>query len=205
MGAASSRRLAELLAPRPGPPPRSRARTSRVAQRRQLAAESITLIWCQRPGSAWQKACTALSGLGRKRSLTTKSTPEVPSDTNAAARRHGADAHRAGGVVAAAAGHHHRTAACPSARAVPCGARRRARSPRPGAASALATGRRGQHRVRPVALADVEPQRAGRVGHLARPSRRSAAGAGSPWAAARLHLGEDLRLVLARPRSAWAR
>ena len=51
------------------------------AKRSALAADSITLIWCQAPGKAWQKACTADSGRGRKRSLHRKITPDVPSET----------------------------------------------------------------------------------------------------------------------------
>ncbi|KGD46441.1 hypothetical protein DP43_1186 [Burkholderia pseudomallei] len=50
-------------------------------QRRQLAADSTTLICCQRSGIAWQNAWTADAGFGRKRSPTTLSTPDVPSDT----------------------------------------------------------------------------------------------------------------------------
>ena len=53
----------------------------RAAQSTALAAESITDIWCQRTGSAWQNACIAACGFGRKASLTTKITPEVPSET----------------------------------------------------------------------------------------------------------------------------
>lgn len=52
-----------------------------VAHARLDAADSITDIWCQRPGTAWQNACTAEAGFGRKRSLTTNTTPLVPSET----------------------------------------------------------------------------------------------------------------------------
>ncbi|MNX44017.1 hypothetical protein D3C86_744950 [compost metagenome] len=52
-----------------------------AAQLTALAAESITDIWCQRLGSAWQKACIACAGFGRKRSVETNTTPEVPSET----------------------------------------------------------------------------------------------------------------------------
>ncbi len=45
---------------------------SLAAQSRQEAALNITDIKCQRSGSAWQKLCTALSGLLRKPSLTAK-------------------------------------------------------------------------------------------------------------------------------------
>src|SRR3712207_3546558 len=47
------------------------------------AAERITPIWCHVFGREWQKACTALSGLGEKRSFETNSTPDVPSETKA--------------------------------------------------------------------------------------------------------------------------
>ena len=49
-----------------------RAPVNFAAQSRQEAALSITDIRCQRPGSAWQKLCTALSGLLRNPSLTAK-------------------------------------------------------------------------------------------------------------------------------------
>lgn len=39
---------------------------SLAAQSRQEAALNITDIKCQRSGSAWQKLCTALSGLFQK-------------------------------------------------------------------------------------------------------------------------------------------
>src|SRR5688572_12212963 len=49
----------------------------------EAAAERMTPIWCHVPGSAWQKAWTALAALGEKRALDTKSTPDVPSETKA--------------------------------------------------------------------------------------------------------------------------
>ena len=52
-----------------------------IVVRRALAAQSITLIWCQMAGSAWQNACSAETGLGWKASLQRKTTPEVPSET----------------------------------------------------------------------------------------------------------------------------
>ena len=74
-------------APRPGRP-RRRARPAScrrcaASHSRLSAAERITPIWCQVSGIAWQKACTAPAVLGEKRSLETKSTPEVPSETKA--------------------------------------------------------------------------------------------------------------------------
>ena len=51
-----------------------------ASQLRLAAAERITVIWCQRPGMQWQKACTPPSGLGRKRSLPANITPDVPSE-----------------------------------------------------------------------------------------------------------------------------
>ena len=50
---------------------------------RLAVAERITPIWCQVSGIAWQKACTAPSVLGEKRAFETKSTPDVPIETNA--------------------------------------------------------------------------------------------------------------------------
>ena len=52
-------------------------------QASEAAADNITPIWCQRPGSAWQNACTAEAGAGANRSVTRKTTPDVPSDRNA--------------------------------------------------------------------------------------------------------------------------
>ena len=51
------------------------------SQASELEADSITAIWCQVAGSAWQKVCTPRSGLARASEVTTNSTPEVPSDT----------------------------------------------------------------------------------------------------------------------------
>ena len=51
-----------------------------LAHCRQLAADSITLIWCQVAGTAWQKAWVALAALGAKLGVTTNNTPLVPSD-----------------------------------------------------------------------------------------------------------------------------
>jgi hypothetical protein len=60
----------------------SSADVSLHSQRTQLAADSTTLVRCHLPGIAWQSACTPSSGLGRNRSVTTDSTPEVPRDRN---------------------------------------------------------------------------------------------------------------------------
>src|SRR5271166_6784402 len=45
------------------------------------AADNITAIPCQRFGSAWQKACRVRSGRLTNRSVTEKTTPDVPSET----------------------------------------------------------------------------------------------------------------------------
>ena len=47
-------------------------------QRRLPAADSITPIRCQRPGTAWQKACSLPSGSTVGPSVEAKTTPEVP-------------------------------------------------------------------------------------------------------------------------------
>ena len=44
------------------------------------AAERMTDMPCQRPGTAWQNACSVRSGSATKRSVTAKITPEVPSE-----------------------------------------------------------------------------------------------------------------------------
>src|SRR5690606_5076228 len=54
------------------------------SQLSESVADRITPIWCQVPGRAWQNVCTALSGLGRWRSVAANSTPEVPSERKAA-------------------------------------------------------------------------------------------------------------------------
>ena len=51
------------------------------SQASELDADSITAIWCQVAGSAWQKVCTPRPGLARASGVTTNSTPEVPSET----------------------------------------------------------------------------------------------------------------------------
>ena len=55
------------------------ARASRN-QRRLPAAESITDIMCQRPGTAWQKAWTIPRGSWIGRSVAANTTPDVPRD-----------------------------------------------------------------------------------------------------------------------------
>ncbi len=54
--------------------------TSR-SQAREPAAESITPIACQPPGTAWQNACTRASGSAWKPGSAASTTPEVPSTT----------------------------------------------------------------------------------------------------------------------------
>ncbi len=54
-----------------------------AVQSRQEAAFSMTDIWCQRPGRAWQKACTVPPTFGRKLSVAAKITPDVPSESRA--------------------------------------------------------------------------------------------------------------------------
>src|SRR3712207_3710327 len=51
---------------------------------RTLAPLSIAPIWNQRPGTAWAKAWTRVSGAGRYTAVVTKSWPDVPSDRKAA-------------------------------------------------------------------------------------------------------------------------
>ena len=46
------------------------------------AAESITPIACQVPGTAWQNVCSRASGSGRYSSSAAKTTPEVPRTTD---------------------------------------------------------------------------------------------------------------------------
>ena len=48
----------------------------------ELDADSITAIWCQVPGRAWQKVCTPRPGLARASGVTTNNTPDVPSDAS---------------------------------------------------------------------------------------------------------------------------
>ena len=54
-----------------------------ASQASEAAAESMTPIWCQRPGKAWQNACTADAGAGAKLSVARNMTPDVPSERNA--------------------------------------------------------------------------------------------------------------------------
>ena len=57
-------------------------RPSRFAtQVSEAAADSITDMPCQRPGRAWQKACSVRCGRLTYLSVTEKTTPEVPSET----------------------------------------------------------------------------------------------------------------------------
>ena len=77
------------------------ARASRN-QRRLPAADSITDIMCQRPGTAWQKAWTRPRGSYRGRSVAAKTTPDVPERQRHRPRRDDADADRIGRLVAAA-------------------------------------------------------------------------------------------------------
>ena len=68
-------------------PPREARRTRRPAanasrnQRSEPAAESITPIACQVPGTAWQKTCRRASGSGAYAGSAAKTTPEVPRTT----------------------------------------------------------------------------------------------------------------------------
>jgi hypothetical protein len=50
-------------------------------QRRLPAADSITDIMCQRPGTAWQNACTRPAGSYSGVSVVANTTPDVPSDS----------------------------------------------------------------------------------------------------------------------------
>ena len=51
------------------------------SQASEPAAESITPIACQPPGTAWQKACTRACSSAAKAGSAAKTTPEVPSAT----------------------------------------------------------------------------------------------------------------------------
>ena len=78
----------EPVAARAGPRRRGATRSSYDApgasasrnQRRLPAADSITDIMCQRPGTAWQKAWTRPRASKSGRSVVAKTTPDVPSD-----------------------------------------------------------------------------------------------------------------------------
>ena len=71
-------------------------------QRRLPAAESITDIMCQRPGTAWQNAWTRPAGSNSGRSVVAKTTPDVPSDSATTPGVDRADADRVRRLVAAA-------------------------------------------------------------------------------------------------------
>ncbi len=53
----------------------------RRSQASEPAAESITPIACQVPGTAWQNVCSRASGSGRYSRSAAKTTPDVPRTT----------------------------------------------------------------------------------------------------------------------------
>ena len=87
----------------------------RASQASEAAADSITPIWCQRPGSAWQKAWTAEAGAGANAVGDAEQHARRSEREERVARRDGAEPDRAGGVVARAAGDHDARSPCPSA------------------------------------------------------------------------------------------
>ncbi len=162
-------------------------------------AERITPIWCQVLGTAWQKACTAPLVLGRKRSLETNSTPEVPSETKPSPGSDGANAAGGGGIVSGPAGDHDLAGHAPARRqfGLQRAAGGRAFDQRRHVRAVEAGD--GQQLVGPVALADIEPERAGGIGHvldMLAGQQQAHIGLGQQ------HLGDlriDLGLVLAHP------
>ena len=135
-------------------------------QDRHEAAERMTPIWCQVSGSAWQNACTTDPGSGAKRSVVTQSTPDVPSDRNAL------PGPIAPTPIAPAA-----LSPAPPATIGRCANPQRAAISgrnRPRFGGALNEGRhlahgkprRGQRCIAPATLADIKPERSGRIRHL---------------------------------------
>ena len=61
------------------------AASASASQRSEPAADSITPMLCQPPGTAWQNACTRASRSAAKASAAANTTPEVPSTTETGA------------------------------------------------------------------------------------------------------------------------
>ncbi len=109
-------------------------------------------------GMEWHMAWTALSGLGEYFALETKSTPEVPSDTEAMPSFTTPDPASSGGIVAPSPGHHRAHAHVPAlAQLVAQLAGRFRAFMQLRHMAAVKAGER-QMLVRPVALSDVEPR-----------------------------------------------
>ena len=143
-------------------------RSARAARSGSWRPTACTLIWCQVPGRQWQNACTVELGCGREsRHWRRRSTPEVPSDRKAVARRRRRRCRPRWRRCRRAAGDDCRggeaqSSAATSARSVPPASLPSTRrgicvASSPVAASSASDQRRA---------ADVEPQRAGSVGHV---------------------------------------
>ena len=189
---------------RASPNPAPGAMASRN-QRRLPAAESITDMRCQRPGTAWQNAWTRPRGLVRAAaSVAANTTPDVPSDSATVPGDDRPDADGVGRLVAAA---RHDRGAGPEARRRGRGRASRRPSPR-----ALERRRhpcrvdpeRLEHHRRPVARREVEQLRPRAVRLVHRVARRSARGGRSPWAAGRGRPGPRRPARGRAPRRAWA-
>ena len=163
--------------------------TTPRSQPSEPAAESITPIACQPPGTAWQKACTRPSGSAAKPGSAAKTTPEVPSTTESGPGAVYPDAERTGGLVTAARGDRH------AVRGLAGDGRRLERRGNPLPRDL----ERVHDLVAPASGGDVEEQRAGRVGDVCRVL------AGQPQADVVLgqenasDAGVDVGLVLAQP------
>ena len=93
---------------RPASPNSTPGASASRNQRRLPAADSITDIMCQRPGTAWQNAWTRPAGLdAAARRVAANTTPDVPSDSATTPGVDGPDPDRVRGLVAAA-GHDRR-------------------------------------------------------------------------------------------------
>ncbi len=147
------------------------------------AAERITYIRCHVAGRQWQNACTVRSGSGRKPPSETKITPDVPSETKPDRARHSRCRPRRRRCRPP-----RRRRRCPASGQTP----RQHRQQFSGRLPALDQRRhlrpataRAPSSSRPATSADVEPQRAGCVGHVGNRLAGRVSGAASPSAAAR--------------------
>ena len=130
-----------------------------VAQpRSEPAAESITPIACQPPGTAWQNAWTRARGSAANAGSAANTTPLVPSAIESGPGTVDADAERAGRLVARAGGDRHAVGVRPET----SGDSSR-RGSQAGSSSSASSTSSLQRRPR-----DVEQQRARRVGHVGR-------------------------------------
>ena len=148
------------------------------------AAESITPIWCQAPGTAWQKAWTRACGSARYSGSAAKTTPRGAHRDQSGPGRSTPDAEPARGLVARAGRDGD--------------ARSRVRPETSGDSSTVGSHaavdlERVEHLVAPAPLRDVEQQRAGGVGDVDRPLAGELAAARSPWAASRARCARSSR------------